>query len=554
VTFELFKGTNCDPANKVGSTLSATPASVTANGTFTSQNYDTTTSGAGSYHWIAHYSGDANNKAADGACLDNGENTTVEKFTPTLSTSATQSAVVGQNISDVATLSGLVSPTGAGAVTFDVYKGADCSGTKLATLSATPASVTANGTFTSQNFDTTNSGAGAYHWIAHYSGDANNKAADGACLANGENTTVEKATPGLSTNATQSATVGQSIQDVATLSGLVKATGAGAVTFDLYKGTDCSGTKLATLSATPASVTANGNFTSQSFDTTTSGAGSYHWIAHYSGDANNKAADGACLADNENTAVGKITPALATTAGPGTTLGGRVTDTAHLSGGVNPTGTITFVLYDNPNCSGTPAATVANGAINGNGDYSSPPVTPTAVGEYHWVASYSGDANNEPVQNGCSDESEKVTITQPPVQEVEPIKSNEPPPVCKLRKARARVFIYTRHNRVRLVIRYVAYTRAKVTTSYTLHGRKGGLFLGKATQTFKKKSVFRLPKTLTPKKMKKVRAATEFDVQFQIPGTPEFCQAYFKRKLTIARFVEGQKVWFQTGSVFGGDV
>jgi hypothetical protein len=107
---------------------------------------------------------------------------------------------------------------------------------------------------------------------------------------------------------------------------------------------------------------------------------------------------------------------------------------------------------------------------------------------------------------------------------------------------------------VRLVIRYVAYTRAKVTTSYTMHGKKGDLFLGKATQTFKKKSVFRLPKNLTPGKMKKVRAATEFDIQFQIPGTPQFCQAYFKRKLTVARFIEGQKVWFQTGSVFGGDV
>jgi hypothetical protein len=339
---------------------------------------------------------------------------------------------------------------------------------------------------------------------------------------------------------------------VATLSGLVNATGAGAVSFDLYKGTDCSGAKLATLSASPASVTANGNYTSQSFNTTSSGAGSYHWVAHYSGDANNKAVDGTCLANGENTTVIKITPALTTTAGPGATLGGGVTDTAHLSGGVNPTGTITFVLYNNPTCAGTPAGSVANGSVAGNGDYASPPVTPPAAGDYYWVASYSGDANNEATHNGCSDASEKVTITNPPVQEVEAAK--EPPPACKLRKARARVFIYTRHNRVRLVIRYVAYTRAKVATSYTLHGTKGSLFLGKATQTFKKKSVFRLPKTLTPKKMNKVRAATEFDVQFQIPGTPEFCQAYFKRKLTVARFVEGQKVWFQTGSVFGGDV
>ena len=70
------------------------------------------------------------------------------------------------------------------------------------------------------------------------------------------------------------------------------------------------------------------------------------------------------------------------------------------------------------------------------------------------------------------------------------------------------------------MIRYVAYTKAKITTSYTMHGRKGDLFLGKATKTFKKKGVFRLPKKLTRRKMKKIRAATEFAVQFQIPGTP----------------------------------
>jgi hypothetical protein len=54
--------------------------------------------------------------------------------------------------------------------------------------------------------------------------------------------------------------------------------------------------------------------------------------------------------------------------------------------------------------------------------------------------------------------------------------------------------------------------------------------------------------------MKKVGAATEFSVQFQIPGTPSLCQHFFKRKLTVKRFVEGQLVWVQAGSAFGGDV
>jgi hypothetical protein len=488
-----------------------------------------------------------------GECEDENETTVVEKASPEIATEATATAIVGEKIKDVATLSGLVSPDGTGEVSFDLYKGEDCSEENfLETLGSADNPVNANGEYASDEFDTTSSGAGTYHWIANFSGDSNNKPVSGECEDENETTVVEKASPEIATEATPTAIVGEKIKDVATLSGLISPTGAGEVTFDIYKGSDCSGQKLTTLGANPDSVTANGNYTSESFNTASSGAGTYHWIAHFSGDANNKAVSGLCSDEGETSTVNKISPALTTTAGPGAVLGGQVFDTAHLSGGANPTGAITFRLYANTSCAGTPAAEVTNGSVSGNGDYTSPTATPTAAGDYYWVATYSGDANNESAQTGCSDASEKVTITSPPAAEVAAAKI--PPPECKLRKARARVFIYTRHNRVRLVIRYVAYTRAQVTTSYTLHGRKGDLFLGKATKTFKKKSVFRLPKKLTPKKMKKVRAATEFDVEFQIPGTPDFCQAYFKRKLTVARFVEGQKVWYQTGSVFGGDV
>ena len=160
-------------------------------------------------------------------------------------------------------------------------------------------------------------GAGADHWIAHYSGDANNEKADGACLATNENTTVNKAGPGLATQVNAAtATVGASISDAATLTGLISPSG-GTVTFDLYKGADCSAANKvgATLNATDNPVAANGTFHSPSVNTTTSGAGADHWIAHYSGDANNEKADGACLATNENTTVNKaVGPGLATQA------------------------------------------------------------------------------------------------------------------------------------------------------------------------------------------------------------------------------------------------
>ena len=254
-------------------------------GTFHSPSVDTTTSGAGAYHWIAHYSGDANNEKADGACLATNENTTVNKAGPGLATQVNAAtATVGASISDAATLTGLISPSG-GTVTFDLYKGADCSAANKvgATLNATDNPVAANGTFHSPSVDTTTSGAG-YHWIAHYSGDANNQKADGACLATNENTTVNKAGPGLATQVNAAtATVGASISDAATLTGLISPSG-GTVTFDLYKGADCSAANKvgATLNATDNPVAANGTFHSPSVDTTTSGAGAYHWIAHSS--------------------------------------------------------------------------------------------------------------------------------------------------------------------------------------------------------------------------------------------------------------------------------
>ena len=212
-------------------TLKATPASVTGsgagNGPYTSEEFDTTATGAGEYHWIARFTGDANNNAAAGECLEEGENSEVEEASPEIATDATASVTVGAKIKDVATLSGLVSATGTGSVSFDLYKGEDCTEeTFVMTLKATPSSVTGsgagNGPYTSEEFDTTSTGTGEYHWIARFTGDANNNAAAGECLEEGENSEVEEASPEIATDATASVTVGAKIKDVATLSGLVR--------------------------------------------------------------------------------------------------------------------------------------------------------------------------------------------------------------------------------------------------------------------------------------------------------------------------------------------
>ncbi len=97
-------------------------------------------------------------------------------------------------------------------------------------------------------------------------------------------------------------------------------------------------------------------------------------------------------------------------------LGSSISDIANLSGGVNPTGTITFRLHGPGDelCEGTPVFTTTRNVI-GNGDHVSAPFTPTQTGGYRWVADYSGDLNNLPVaQTSCADVLEAFIVSQLP--------------------------------------------------------------------------------------------------------------------------------------------
>src|SRR5581483_10266414 len=96
----------------------------------------------------------------------------------------------------------------------------------------------------------------------------------------------------------------------------------------------------------------------------------------------------------------KTTPTLTTTASGPVTVGTSIHDTAHLSGGSNPTGAITFDLYDST-CTTKLTTVAATTSVNGNGDYVSAGYTPSAAGTYKWAAHYSGDANNNGVDVAC---------------------------------------------------------------------------------------------------------------------------------------------------------
>ena len=100
---------------------------------------------------------------------------------------------------------------------------------------------------------------------------------------------------------------------------------------------------------------------------------------------------------------------------PSVILRTAISDIATLSGGTNPTGTITFNLYgpNDATCTGAPIFT-SPVPVSVNGNYGSGSFTPASAGTYRWVVNYSGDINNLATTNGCNALNETVVVTPAP--------------------------------------------------------------------------------------------------------------------------------------------
>jgi hypothetical protein len=98
---------------------------------------------------------------------------------------------------------------------------------------------------------------------------------------------------------------------------------------------------------------------------------------------------------------------ISTQASSGNLLGAPVSDTATLSGATNPTGSVTFSLFNDAGCA-TQVFTSTNN-LSGAGA-TSDSFTPVAAGTYYWTATYSGDANNNAVTAPCGAPNESVVI------------------------------------------------------------------------------------------------------------------------------------------------
>ncbi len=193
----------------------------------------------------------------------------------------------GTVVTDSAALSGANSSIATGSVSYNVYSDAAC--TKLVT--AAGAGALAGGVAGASS--AVNLAPGIYYWQASYGGDANNKAVSSACGS--EVLTVQAAT---STSTIQTGggvigasipvLVGSSVTDQAHIAGALAATATGTVTYTLYRDKKC------TVPAAPPSAGAVVAGTALPSAAVKPKAGTYYWVATYSGGGLNAASSSAC--------------------------------------------------------------------------------------------------------------------------------------------------------------------------------------------------------------------------------------------------------------------
>ena len=202
---------------------------------------------------------------------------------------------------------------------------------------------------------------------------------------------------GTSTPWSGSEVVGASAQDTATLVGDGTGTPTGTVTYSFFDNSSCTGTPTIT---DPETVAGDGSVP-HSTSTGPLGVGSYSFSALYSGDGNNDPSGPNC---ESFTLSAQATSSTTTTVFDQSTnaqwssselVGASAYDTATVTGvtGVIPTGTVTYSLFDDANCTNSPTTT---DQVTVAGDGSVPNSTPTGAlgaGNYSFDAVYSGDTN-----------------------------------------------------------------------------------------------------------------------------------------------------------------
>jgi hypothetical protein len=319
----------------------------------------------GSHTITVSYTGDGNFTGSGPASLTQVVNAPVAVNTSVTVAASPTASVFGQSVTFTATItaaSGTTAP--GGTVTFS--DGITTIGT------ATASQIGATNT-SSASITTTTLPVGSLTITASYSGNATFNPSSGSTPF-----TVSKANSQTALTASPNpSNVGQPVTFTATITAVPPGSGTpgGMVTF-LDNGAPIG---TATLSGGVAT-----------FTTSTLSAGTHPITTSYGGDGNFNGSTGTLTPAQQ---VNKITPATTgVTSSPNpSTFGQAVTATVAGSGGLVPTGTVTFT--DTFNSQTTTLGTVS---LNGSGQASLPPISTLVVGMHSIQASYSGDNNFNP--------------------------------------------------------------------------------------------------------------------------------------------------------------
>jgi uncharacterized repeat protein (TIGR01451 family) len=219
--------------------------------------------------------------------------------------------------------------------------------------------------------------------------------------------------------------IGGSVTDTADLTGNDPLP-TGTITFWVCGPATPDCTTGGTQVGSPVTIVA-GSATSAAF--TPSAAGTYCFRADYAPDAAGSlhyTAGSHTNPGSECFTVNKASPSITTAANQTVSAGTAIHDSATLSGGVSPTGSITFTAYgpNDATCAGGAAFTSAPVAVNGNGTYGPVSFTPATSGVYRWIASYSGDVNNNAATGACNDTGETDTVNQPQLTILKDVSGN----------------------------------------------------------------------------------------------------------------------------------
>jgi len=259
---------------------------------------------AGTFYWVASFSGDGSNNPAESGCAD--EPLTVNQANPSITTLLNAPSItVGTTDFDTANISSAFVGGGTGgSVTYTVYSDNHC-GTSVQTSG--PFGINESNGNVLNSAALTFTSAGSFWWVAAFSGDSNNAATASGC--SDEPMVVGSALPTISTSLhSGTITVGATDFDTANISSDFVPNGTGGtVTYTVYSDNHC-GTSVQT--SGPFGINESNGDVLNSAALTFGSAGSFWWVAAFSGDSNNVATASGCSA--EQLVVNKATPTIST--------------------------------------------------------------------------------------------------------------------------------------------------------------------------------------------------------------------------------------------------